>query len=204
MTSLLKKVETSEIQTQQELEKRYLQNIMELSTRTDRNVTIPSVIEDYKKAVALLQRKNIAVESTFHGMLFNQILAKLKAIGITDWRSDMPERSLYRNYLIEEVQKKDRKSAASFAALFSDDFIRNTRKDLVQLFYQAFSHYVEISVNLHQYTRTTIIQNNRISNSCFEDLKTRFSDEKTVKDIATVQSFLNEMLYRQNITDLHP
>lgn len=194
MTSLEKKVQASQINSQQELEKYYFENIEELSTRIDQNVTIFGVIEDYKKALVLLKNKNINIKDNFNCELFNQILAKIKAVGITNWQSEMPELKLYRNYLIEEVSKKDKETAISFNNMLSDAYIKTTSKEILQLFYQAFSHYVEISVNLHQYTRTTIITNNRISNSCFDDLKSKYDDEKIIKDIDNVKNFLNEMV----------
>lgn len=78
MTSLEKKVQASQINSQQELEKYYFENIEELSTRIDQNVTIFGVIEDYKKALVLLKNKNINIKDNFNRELFNQILAKLK------------------------------------------------------------------------------------------------------------------------------
>lgn len=194
MTNLEKKAEAFQINSQQELEKYYSENVKELSTCTNRNVTISGVIEDYKKALALLKNKNINIKDNFNRELFNQILAKIKAIGITNWQTEMPELKLYRNYLIEEASKKDKQAAQSFSNMLSDDYIKNTGKEILQLFYQAFSHYVEISVNLHQYTKTTIITNNRIGNSCFEDLKSKYRDEKIIKDIDNIKNFLNAMI----------
>ena len=194
MTSLEKKVISGEIKTQQAFEKYYSENTKELSTRIDKNVTIFGVVEDYKKALSLLKNKNINIENKFNRNIFTQILAKIKAIGITNWKLEIPEFKLYRNYLIEEVRKKDKEASEGFGNMLSDEYIKNTNKEIVHIFYEAFSHYVETAVNLHQYTKTTIVQNNRIGNSCFEELESKYSNEKIKKDIDNVKIFLNKII----------
>jgi len=78
--------------------------------------------------------------------------------------------------------------------MLSDEYIKNTNKEVVHIFYEAFSHYVETAVNLHQYTKVTIEQNNRIGNSCFEELKSKYSNDKLKQDINNVEKFLNKMV----------
>ncbi len=194
MTKLEQKVISGQIKTQQDFEKYYSENAKELSARMDKSVTIFGVVEDYKKALVLLKSKNQNIENKFNRDIFTQILAKIKAIGITNWKTEIPEFKLYRNYLIEEVSKKDTKASESFKNMLSNEYIKNTNKEIVHIFYEAFSHYVETAVNLHQYTKVTIEQNNRIGNSCFEELKSKYSNDKVKQDINNVEKFLNKMI----------
>jgi hypothetical protein len=194
MTSLEKKVLCGKIKTQSDLDKYYSENARELSTRIDKNVTIFGVIEDYQKALNLLKKKNINIEDKFNRDVFTQTLAKIKAIGITNWKSDIPEFKIYRNYFLKEVSKKDEAVAESFRKLLSDEYIQDTNKEIVHMFYEGFSHYVETAVNLHQYTKVTIIQNNRIGNSMFEEMKSKYGGSGTSKDIDNVEEFLNKLI----------
>jgi hypothetical protein len=77
------------------------------------------VIEDYKKALVLLKSKNKNIENKFNRNIFTQILAKIKAIGITNWKIEIPEFQLYKNYLIEEISKKE--SRFFFASISASD-----------------------------------------------------------------------------------
>ena len=194
MTSLEKQVVCGKIKTQSDLDKYYSENARELSTRIDKNVTIFGVIEDYQKALNLLKKKNINIEDKFNRDVFTQTLAKIKAIGITNWKSEIPEFKIYRNYFLKEVSKKDEAVAESFRKLLSDEYIQDTNKEIVHMFYEGFSHYVETAVNLHQYTKVTIIQNNRIGNSMFEEMKSEYSGSETSKDIDNVEEFLNKLI----------
>lgn len=194
MTSLEKQVLCGKIKTQSDLDKYYSENARELSTRIDKNVTIFGVIEDYQKALNLLKKKNINIEDKFNRDVFTQTLAKIKAIGITNWKSEIPEFKIYRNYFLKEVSKKDEAVAESFRKLLSDGYIQDTNKEIVHMFYEGFSHYVETAVNLHQYTKVTIIQNNRIGNSMFEEMKSEYGGSGTSKDIDNVEKFLNKLI----------
>lgn len=194
MTSLEKQVLCGKIKTQSDLDKYYSENARELSTRIDKNVTIFGVIEDYQKALNLLKKKNINIEDKFNRDVFTQTLAKIKAIGITNWKSEIPEFKIYRNYFLKEVSKKDEAVAESFRKLLSDGYIQDTNKEIVHMFYEGFSHYVETAVNLHQYTKVTIIQNNRIGNSMFEEMKSEYGGSGTSKDIDNVEEFLNKLI----------
>lgn len=107
MVSLEKKVSSNEIINQQQLEEIYSQNINELSTQVNTNITVFGVIEDYKKAISLLSQKGINIENHFNRNIFTQILAKIKAIGLANWKESLPEFKLYRNYLITEVSKRN-------------------------------------------------------------------------------------------------
>jgi hypothetical protein len=101
MKSLENLILLNEIKTQPDFEKQYSENAKELSTLIDQNITIFSVIEDYKKALILLKTRNINIENKFNRDIFTLILAKIKAIGITNWKTEIPEFTLYRNYLIQ-------------------------------------------------------------------------------------------------------
>lgn len=78
--------------------------------------------------------------------------------------------------------------------MFSDEYIKLTSKDILNLFYVAFSNYVEIAVNLHQYRKATITQNSRISNSCFEELSSKYNSGQTKTHIKNIQTFFNELI----------
>src|SRR5574344_2206218 len=195
MTSLEKKVLCGKIKTQSDLDKYYSENESELRTKMDKNVTIFGVIEDYQKALNLLKKKNINIEDKFNRDVITQKKTKIKAIGITNWKSEIPEFKIYRNYFLKEVSKKDEAVAESFRKLLSDEYIQDTNKEIVHMFYEGFSHYVETAVNLHQYTKVTIIQNNRIGNSMFEEMKSEYGGSETSKDIDNVEELLKEKTY---------
>jgi len=194
VNNLVEKVLSNRISTQYDLDKYYKENAKELGTKVNTEASIFGIIEDYKKAVVLLKERNIAIDDRFNRDIFNQILAKVKAIGITNWKSEISEFRLYRNYLIEEITKRNKDAALSFKRIISDENIKTTNKEVLSLFYQGFSHYVETAVNLHQYTKVTIEQNNRIGNSCFDDMKSKYRNNENKKDIENVKCFLNNII----------
>ena len=194
MNNLYEMVLSNTIVNQLTLNKYYEESTKILSTKINTKVTIFGIIEDYKKAVVLLREKNITIHDKFNKDIFNQILAKLKAIGITNWKSEISEFKIYKNYLIDEVSKRNKDTALSFSRILSDENIKLTTKDVLNLFYQGFSNYVTIAVNLHQYTKVTIIQCNRIGNTFFDDMKSKYTDYVSKNDIDKVKGFLNEIV----------
>lgn len=194
MNNLAEMVLSNRISNQSDLNKYYEENAKGIGTRINTKATIFGIIEDYKKAVALLNKRNITIVNEFNSEIFNQILSKIKSIGITNWKTEISEYKLYRNYLIEEVTKKNADAALSFKKILSDENIKATNKEVLYLFYQGFSHYVETAVNLHQYTKVTVEQNNRIGSSCFDEMKNKYRDHEMKEDIENVKKFLNNLI----------
>jgi hypothetical protein len=194
VNNLVELVLSNQIVNQFDLYKYYAENANEIGTSVNIKTTIYGIVEDYKKAVELLIDQNVTINDIFNRKIFTQILAKIKAIGITNWKSEISDFKIYRAYLIQEISKKDNNAAESFSRIISEENIKNTDKELLKLFYQGFSHYVEIAVNLHQYTKTTIEQNNRIGNSFFEDMKNKYNNYEMKKDIENVKQFLNNLI----------
>lgn len=194
MNNLAEMVLSNRISNQSDLNKYYEENAKGIGTRINTKATIFGIIEDYKKAVALLNKRNITIVNEFNSEIFNQILSKIKSIGITNWKTEISDYKLYRNYLIEEVTKKNADAALSFKRILSDENIIATNKEVLYLFYQGFSHYVETAVNLHQYTKVTVEQNNRIGRSCFDEMKNKYRDHEMKEDIENVKKFLNNLI----------
>ncbi|ULQ60277.1 hypothetical protein K7I13_02900 [Brucepastera parasyntrophica] len=107
--------------------------------------------------------------NNFDRKTFALILSKLKAIGPKCWTSENKDFVLYRQALLQEVQKKDDASYKAVSFLFSDEYLRSTNLSTLNLLCNAFSFWVETFVNTHQYTKATIQQNSRIGNTYFDE-----------------------------------
>jgi len=190
------KVGTEESISEKEFFEIYHNNIKELSSKVNANTTIFTVIEDYKKAQIILKNKNIAIEDEFNRYIFSQILAKIKSIGIKNWELQSREFILYINYLFEEVSKKNRITGEHFKKVFSKEYITSTKKDVVNTLYTAISHFVEILVNTHQYTKTTIEQNSRIGSTYFSELKEQYRSDPIIKSFESIEDFLNAIIQK--------
>jgi sulfatase maturation enzyme AslB (radical SAM superfamily) len=192
-------INNAQIVSNTDLINQYYKNIHELSSNIHANTTISAVIEDYKAALSILRSKQIAVNDCYNQKLVIQLLAKIKSIGIKNWELQSKEYNQYSNYLFEEISKKDRKLSTYFQRVLSNSFIGNTNKKVINTLYTGIAHYVEIMVNTHQFTKTTIIQNSRIGNTYFIELEKLFTDNDIGESLRAVQEFLNEAV--QDIID---
>ena len=194
MRHLVEMINNAEIVSNSDLTNQYYKNIHELSSNVHANTTISAVIEDYKAALSILRKKQIAVNDYFNQKLVIQLLAKIKAIGIKNWELQSNEFNQYSNYLFEEISKKDRSISSHFQKVLSNCFIKNTNSKVINILYTGIAHYVEIMVNTHQFTKTTIIQNSRIGNTYFIELEQLFTDNDMGKSLRAVQEFLKEVV----------
>lgn len=187
-------INNADIVSNTDLINQYYKNIHELSSNVHANTTISAVIEDYKAALSILRKKQITVNDYYNQKLVIQLLAKIKAIGIKNWELQSNEFNQYSNYLIEEISKKDRSISSHFQKVLSNCFIKNTNSKVINILYTGIAHYVEIMVNTHQFTKTTIIQNSRIGNTYFIELEQLFTDNDIGKSLRAVQEFLKEVV----------
>ncbi len=199
MRHLVEMISNAEIVSNTDLINQYYKNIHELSSNVHANTTISAVIEDYKAALSILRNKQIAVNDCYNQKLVIQLLAKIKSIGIKNWELQSKEFNQYSNYIFEEISKKDRNISTHFQKVLSNSFIGNTNKNVINILYTGIAHYVEIMVNTHQFTKTTIIQNSRIGNTYFIELEQLFKDDDIGESLRAVQGFLNEVV--QDIID---
>ena len=103
---------------------------------------------------------------------------------------------MYNQYLLEEVAKTRNQYLVSFTMIFSLHFFENTHKDIINILYTAISHYVEIFVNTHQYTKITILQNSRIGTSFFNEMLMNYNDTNIIRSITDINIFLQEIVIR--------
>jgi hypothetical protein len=176
----------------EEIELQFINDIRTFTLHPENSKkTLLQIIEDYNNAY-----KNIELENkrNFNSVIFSHLFTKVRTIGFSKNITTNQDFILYRKLLIQEVNLKNPLVAKYFAIIISDNNIHAINKGIYYLIYTAFSHYVEIFNNLHQYKINTVNTNIRIAKTYIADLQKYKLDNEFKASVIAVDKFISELI----------
>jgi hypothetical protein len=136
--------------------------------------------------------RNILVNKDFDIYSFRYYLSKVQSIGISKNSMLNKDYILFRDLLVSEISKNNRKIGEYFALLLSTE---NIMDDSIDLFAKAYANYDSIFQNYYQYNEQTVKQCSKIGDSYFDD----YADKCEIKDIKNIieeiKKWLQEIRY---------
>ena len=102
----------------------------------------------------------------FNVFSFRYYLSKIQSIGISKNSKLNKDYMIFRDFLISEINKNDKRTGEYFSLLLSDENIMN---GWIYLFANAYANYTSIFQNYYQYNEQTVKNCIRIGDSYFND-----------------------------------
>jgi hypothetical protein len=110
--------------------------------------------------------ENIPENKNFNVFSFRYYLSKIQSIGISKNSISSKDFIIFRNFLVSEINKNDKKIGEYFSVLLSD---KNIMSESINLFVNAYANYTSIFQNYYQYNEQMVKQCARIGDSYFND-----------------------------------
>jgi len=108
----------------------------------------------------------MAENENFDVFNFRHYLSKIQSIGISKKNISNKDFITFRNFLVSEINKDDKKIGEYFSLLLSD---KNIMNESINLFANAYANYTSIFQNYYQYNEQMVKQCIRIGDSYFND-----------------------------------
>ena len=105
-------------------------------------------------------------DKNFNVFSFRYYLSKIQSIGIGKNSKSNKDFMLFRDFLVSEINKNDKRIGEYFSLLLSDENIMNGS---ISLFANAYASYNSIFQNYYQYNEQTVKNCIRIGDSYFDD-----------------------------------
>ena len=110
--------------------------------------------------------ETISEDKNFNVFSFRYYLSKIQSIGIGKNSKLNKDYILFRDFLITEINKNDKRIGKYFSLLLSDESIMN---ESISLFANAYANYTSVFQNYYQYNEQTVKNCIRIGDSYFDD-----------------------------------
>jgi hypothetical protein len=149
-------------------------------------------------ALSKLENKEINIEGNtlinknFDIYSFRYYLSKIQSIGINKKSMLNKDYILFRDFLVSEINKNNKKTGEYFALLLSDENIMNASIDL---FANGYANYTSIFQNYYQYNEQTVKQCIKIGDSYFNDYAAKCEIKDIKNIIEEVKKWLQEVRY---------
>jgi len=138
-------------------------------------------------------------DKNFNIFSFRYYLAKIQSIGINRNSIKNEDYAIFRDFLVSEINKNNKKIGRYFSLLLSNENIKN---DSINLFANAYANYNSIFQNYYQYNEQNVNQCIRVGDSYFNDY-TRKCDNKEMKNIIVEIKIwfqeIKKILYGKNL-----
>jgi hypothetical protein len=123
--------------------------------------------------------EDILENENFNVFSFRYYLSKIQSIGIGKNSISNKDFIIFRDFLVSEINKNDKRIGEYFSLLLSD---KNIMHESINLFANAYANYTSIFQNYYQYNEQIVNQCIRIGDSYFNDY-IRECDIKEMKNI---------------------
>ena len=133
----------------------------------------------------ILENKNFNVFS------FRYYLSKIQSIGISKNSISNKDFIIFRNFLVSEINKNDKKIGEYFSLLLSD---KNIMNESINLFANAYANYTSIFQNYYQYNEQTVKQCIRIGDSYFNDYIRKCENKEMNEIIDEIKKWFQEII----------
>jgi hypothetical protein len=135
--------------------------------------------------------ENILENKEFNVFSFRYYLSKIQSIGINKNSISNKDFIIFRNFLVSEVNKSDKKIGEYFSLLLSD---KNIMNESINLFANAYANYTSIFQNYYQYNEQTVKQCIRIGDSYFNDYIRKCEIKEINEIIDEIKKWLQEIM----------
>jgi hypothetical protein len=122
---------------------------------------------------------------------FRHYLSKIQSIGISKNNISNKDFILFRNFLVSEISKDDKKIGEYFLLLLSD---KNIMHESINLFANAYANYTSIFQNYYQYNEQMVKQCARIGDSYFNDYIKKSEIKEINAIIGEIKIWFQEMI----------
>ena len=122
---------------------------------------------------------------------FRHYLSKIQSIGISKNNISNKDFILFRNFLVSEINKDDKKIGEYFLLLLSD---KNIMHESINLFANAYANYTSIFQNYYQYNEQMVKQCARIGDSYFNDYIKKSEIKEINAIIGEIKIWFQEMI----------
>ena len=122
---------------------------------------------------------------------FRHYLSKIQSIGISKNNISNKDFITFRNFLISEVNKSDKKIGEYFSLLLSD---KNIMNESINLFANAYANYTSIFQNYYQYNEQIVKQCIKIGDSYFNDYIKKSEIKEINEIIDEIKKWLQEIM----------
>jgi hypothetical protein len=136
-------------------------------------------------------------KENFDVFSFRHYLSKIQSIGISKNSISNKDFIIFRNFLVSEINKNDKKIGEYFSLLLSD---KNIMNESINLFANAYANYTSIFQNYYQYNEQIVKQCIRIGDSYFNDYIKKSEIKEMNEIINEIKKWLQEimgMIYNQ-------
>jgi len=134
---------------------------------------------------------NISENKNFNVFSFRYYLSKIQSIGISKNSISNKDFIIFRNFLVSEINKDDKKIGEYFSLLLSD---KNIRSESISLFANAYANYTSIFQNYYQYNEQTVKQCIRIGDSYFNDYIKKSEIKEINEIIDKIKKWFQEII----------
>lgn len=172
---------------------------LELNYERSNSYILKEVLQDYYGAISIIESRDILVDRGINIFVYIQLMAKIKSIGILKSSLDKNEFSEYKKLLVIEVKYDDKIVSKSLSYILSNNYIINSDKVALKYLNNFWANYLEILVNLHQYTDINIKTNIRIAESFKNDFINIITDSKAIESIGLINTWLINIVERSKI-----
>jgi len=122
---------------------------------------------------------------------FRHYLSKIQSIGISKNNISNKDFIIFRNFLVSEINKNDKKIAEHFSLLLSD---KNIMHDSINLFANAYANYTSIFQNYYQYNEQMVKQCIKIGDSYFNDYIKKSEIKEINEIINEIKKWFQEIM----------
>jgi hypothetical protein len=142
--------------------------------------------------------ENILEDKNFNVFSFRYYLSKIQSIGISKNSISNKDFIIFRDFLVSEINKNNKKMGEYFSLLLSD---KNIMNDSINLFANAYANYTSIFQNYYQYNEQVVNQCIRIGDSYFDDYIRECGIKEIKNIIEEIRKWFKEimgMIYNQH------
>ena len=144
-----------------------------------------------------MENENILENKNFNVFSFRYYLSKIQSIGISKNSISNKDFIIFRDFLVSEINKNDKKIGEYFSLLLSD---KNIMNDSINLFANAYANYTSMFQNYYQYNEQVVNQCMRIGDSYFNDYIRECGIKEIKNIIEEIRKWFQEiigMIYNQ-------
>jgi len=150
------------------------------------NMTLNN-LEDKKAKI----NENIPENKIFNVFMFRYYLSKIQSIGISKNSISNKDFIIFRDFLVSEINKNDKRIGEYFSLLLSD---KNITNESIALFANAYANYTSIFQNYYQYSEQTVKQCTRIGDSYFNDYIKKSEIKEINEIIDEIKQWFREIM----------
>jgi hypothetical protein len=160
-------------------------------TYNEITIKLNRTLENLEDDKITKSNENILENKSFNIFSFRYYLSKIQSIGISKNSISNKDYIIFRDFLVSEINKNDKKIGEYFSLLLSD---KNIMNESINLFANAYANYNSIFQNYYQYNEQTVKQCIRIGDSYFNDYIRKCEIKEINEIIDEIKKWFQEIM----------